>query len=158
MPEREDSTESNGGSPVESQPGDHRLDGGVGIGRDLNHSKRLWICTLVLSATLSGLAWMLSIFGHSVEKHLLAIWYCAAVTLTTLLWTTGGIARRFPVFATLMNTNWRIGAIAGLALVVTATKWPQGNSFCLYLVGYYFVFLVLESVLSILHLHPRRTG
>jgi len=74
------------------------------------------------------------------------------VTLATLLWTTGSLAARFPVFATLMNVSWRIFTIAGFALVVSATKWPQGNSLCLYLVGYYFPFVVLESCLSIFHL------
>jgi len=112
-----------------------------------------------LASTLA-LAGLLSLVGYWYplgESRLamyqqIAIWYCAVVTLATLLWTTGGMAERFPVFATLMNVSWRIFTIAGFALVVSATKWPQGNSLCLYLVGYYFPFVVLESCLSIFHL------
>ena len=119
---------------------------------------------LRLIASTLALAGFLSLVGYRFppgESRLaiyqqIAIWYVAIVTLATLLWTTGTLAVRFPVFATLMNVTWRIFTIAGFALVVSATKWPQGNSLCLYLVGYYFPFLVLESCLSIFHLRSRR--
>lgn len=126
---------------------------GVSKSRHPAHAFRLIASTLVLAC-------LLSLVGHRFplgESRLatyqqIAIWYCAIVTLATLLWTTGSLAAQFPVFATLMNVSWRIFTIAGFAMVVSATKWPQGNSLCLYLVGYYFPFVVLESVLSIFHL------
>lgn len=121
------------------------------------HTRRLIVWSLFLGAILSGCSYLF----RPLETRLfayqqIAIWYCAGVTITTLLWTTGAMADRYPVFGALMNVNWRIGTIAGLALVVSATKWPQGNSMCLYLMGYYFPFVVLESVLSIYHLCSRR--
>ena len=121
------------------------------------HTRRLIVWSLFFGAILSGCSYLF----RPLEPRLfayqqIAIWYCAGVTITTLLWTTGAMAHRYPVFGSLMNVNWRIGTIAGLALVVSATKWPQGNSMCLYLVGYYFPFVVLESALSIYHLCSRR--
>jgi hypothetical protein len=121
------------------------------------HARRLIFWSLLFGAILSGCSYLF----RPLEPRLfvyqqIAIWYCAGVNITTLLWTTGAMAHRYPVFGALMNVNWRIGTIAGLALVVSATKWPQGNSMCLYLVGYYFPFVVLESALSIYHLCSRR--
>lgn len=121
------------------------------------HTRRLMLWSLLLGVILSGVSFLF----RPLEPRLftyqqIAIWYCAGVTITTLLWTTGAMAHRYPVFGALMNVNWRIGTIAGLALVVSATKWPQGNSMCLYLVGYYFPFVALESGLSIYHLSSRR--
>jgi len=121
------------------------------------HSRRLVAWSLLFGAILSGCSYLF----RPAEPRLfvyqqIAIWYCAVVNITTLLWTTGAMARRYPVFGALMNVNWRIGTIAGFALVVSATKWPQGNLMCLYLVGYYFPFVALESALSIYHLCSRR--
>jgi hypothetical protein len=121
------------------------------------HARRLIFWSLLFGAILSGCSYLF----RPLEPRLfvyqqIAIWYFAGVNITTLLWTTGAMAHRYPVFGALMNVNWRIGTIAGLALVVSATKWPQGNSMCLYLVGYYFPFVVLESALSIYHLCSRR--
>ena len=117
------------------------------------HALRLIASTLALAGFLSLVGYWYPLGESRLAMYQqIAIWYCAIVTLATLLWTTGGMAERFPVFATLMNVSWRIFTIAGFALVVSATKWPQGNSLCLYLVGYYFPFVVLESFLSIFHL------
>ena len=121
------------------------------------HALRLIGSTLALGGVLSVLGFWYPIGPSRLATYQqIAIWYCAAVTLATLFWTTGGVAARFPVFATLTNVSWRIFTIAGFALVVSATKWPQGNSLCLYLVGYYFPFVVLESCLSIFHLQTGR--
>lgn len=117
------------------------------------HALRLFASTLALAGLLSLVGYWYPLGESRLAMYQqIAIWYCAVVTLATLLWTTGRMAARFPVFATLMNVSWRIFTIAGFALVVSATKWPQGNSLCLYLVGYYFPFVVLESCLSIFHL------
>ncbi len=130
---------------------------GLVLSRGPLHTRRLIVWSLFFGAILSGCSYLF----RPLEPRLfayqqIAIWYCVGVTITTLLWTTGAMAHRYPVFGALMNVNWRIGTIAGLALVVSATKWPQGNSMCLYLVGYYFPFVVLESALSIYHLCSRR--
>lgn len=117
------------------------------------HALRLIAGTLALAGFLSLVGYRYPLGESRLAMYQqIAIWYVAIVTLATLIWTTGTLAVRFPVFATLMNVTWRIFTIAGFALVVSATKWPQGNSLCLYLVGYYFPFLVLESCLSIFHL------
>lgn len=126
---------------------------GVSKSRHPAHALRLLASTLALAGLLSLVGYWYPLGESRLAMYQqIAIWYCAVVTLATLLWTTGGMAERFPVFATLMNVSWRIFTIAGFALVVSATKWPQGNSLCLYLVGYYFPFVVLESCLSIFHL------
>jgi hypothetical protein len=134
-----------------------RINTGLVHTRGPLHARRLIFWSLLFGAILSGCSYLF----RPLEPRLfvyqqIAIWYCAGVNITTLLWTTGAMAHRYPVFGALMNVNWRIGTIAGLALVVSATKWPQGNSMCLYLVGYYFPFVVLESALSIYHLCSRR--
>jgi hypothetical protein len=134
-----------------------RINTGLVHNRGPLHARRLIFWSLLFGAILSGCSYLF----RPLEPRLfvyqqIAIWYCAGVNITTLLWTTGAMAHRYPVFGALMNVNWRIGTIAGLALVVSATKWPQGNSMCLYLVGYYFPFVVLESALSIYHLCSRR--
>ncbi|MCY3005948.1 MAG: hypothetical protein NTV29_08215 [Planctomycetota bacterium] len=121
------------------------------------HTSRLILWSLLLGGLLSAFGYLFRpedprLFAYQQ----IAIWYSAGVTIATLLWTTGRMADCYPVFGALMNVNWRIGTIAGFALVVSATKWPQGNSLCLYLVGYYFPFVVLESGLSIYHLRSRR--
>jgi len=121
------------------------------------HTRRLILWSLTLGVLLSAVGYLFRPeYPRLFAYQQIAIWYCAGVTISTLLWTTGRMADRYPVFGALMNVNWRIGTIAGFALVVTATKWPQGNSLCLYLVGYYFPFVVLESALSIYHLCSRR--
>jgi len=126
---------------------------GVSKSRHPAHALRLFASTLALAGLLSLVGYWYPLGESRLAMYQqIAIWYCAVVTLATLLWTTGRMAARFPVFATLMNVSWRIFTIAGFALVVSATKWPQGNSLCLYLVGYYFPFVVLESCLSIFHL------
>lgn len=126
---------------------------GVSKSRHPAHALRLFASTLALAGLLSLVGYWYPLGESRLAMYQqIAIWYCSIVTLATLLWTTGGMAERFPVFATLMNVSWRIFTIAGFALVVSATKWPQGNSLCLYLVGYYFPFVVLESCLSIFHL------
>jgi hypothetical protein len=80
---------------------------------------------------------------------LTAVWLCAGVTMVPAVWSFGPFAKRYPVAATLMTTTWRISAIAGIALIATATKWPEYNLFSMCLVGCYFLFIVLESCLSI---------
>ena len=142
-----------------SQPESNLPESNTGLvpSRGPLHTRRLIVWSLFFGAIFSGCSYLF----RPLEPRLfayqqIAIWYCVGVTITTLLWTTGAMAHRYPVFGALMNVNWRIGTIAGLALVVSATKWPQGNSMCLYLVGYYFPFVVLESALSIYHLCSRR--
>lgn len=145
--------------PESNQPESNQPESNTGLvpSRGPLHTRRLIVWSLFFGAILSGCSYLF----RPLEPRLfayqqIAIWYCVGVTITTLLWTTGAMAHRYPVFGALMNVNWRIGTIAGLALVVSATKWPQGNSMCLYLVGYYFPFVVLESALSIYHLCSRR--
>ena len=145
--------------PESNQPESNLPESNTGLvpSRGPLHTRRLIVWSLFVGAILSGCSYLF----RPLEPRLfayqqIAIWYCVGVTITTLLWTTGAMAHRYPVFGALMNVNWRIGTIAGLALVVSATKWPQGNSMCLYLVGYYFPFVVLESALSIYHLCSRR--
>jgi hypothetical protein len=148
------SSRPEGNGPGGNMPGSNT---GLVHTRGPLHARRLIFWSLLFGAILSGCSYLF----RPLEPRLfvyqqIAIWYCAGVNITTLLWTTGAMAHRYPVFGALMNVNWRIGTIAGLALVVSATKWPQGNSMCLYLVGYYFPFVVLESALSIYHLCSRR--
>lgn len=87
---------------------------------------------------------------------LTAVWLCAGVTMTPAVWSFGPFAKRYPVASTLMTTTWRISAMAGIALIATATKWPDYNLFSLCLVGCYFLFITLESWLSIRKLYLSR--
>ncbi len=112
-----------------------------------------------LGVTISlVLPWVFYLAGiRDAHFHgLTAVWLCAGVTMMPAVWSFGPFANRYPVASTLMTTTWRISAIAGIALVATATKWPEYNLFSLCLVGCYFLFITLESWLSIRKLYLSR--
>jgi hypothetical protein len=108
---------------------------------------------------LTVVAWFLPYwlgFDDSRRYGLLAVWYCAAVTMGCLPWKHPLLSARLPLISVVIPMTWRITALAGIVLWASATKWPNLNLFSIQLVGYYFPFLALESWLAIQKLLPSR--
>jgi hypothetical protein len=121
-------------------------------------SEILWVAGLTI--LLTPVAWVLPRwlgFDDQRGYGLLAVWYCAGVTLGCLPWKSRVLSRRLPIVSVLIPMTWRITALAGITLWASATKWPNLNLFSLQLVGYYFPYLALESWLAIRKLLPARS-
>lgn len=79
----------------------------------------------------------------------LALSLCATTTGLAMMWRRGRLGAENPVAATLLTVALRTLVMMGALLFVAATKWTYLNSFATSLLGCYFLFLVLESVLSV---------
>ncbi len=78
-----------------------------------------------------------------------ALTICASVTLASIQWRRGPLGKQNPVASSLLTVAFRTLVTLGCLGFAAATKWPHGNSFVLSLLGCYFLFLILESGLSI---------
>lgn len=72
----------------------------------------------------------------------------SAITAFSLILRHGTWVAVHPSIASLGTTALRLLVILPALAITTATKWNAGNSFARYLLGCYFIFLVLESWLS----------
>ena len=114
---------------------------------------------LLLALGLTVVAWFLPQWlGLNVGRYygLIAVWYCAVVSIGCLPWRHPLLSVRFPLVSIVIPMTWRIAALAGIVLWASATKWPSLNVFALQLVGFYFIFLALESALAIRNLSVSR--
>jgi len=102
------------------------------------------LCMLVIAVA----HWRLDAWG-GLPAAGIALAMSASVAAGPMLWRRGGLGQHSPVASTLMTILFRTMVMFGGLLFVAATKWPHRNSFAWTLLGCYFVFLVLESVLSI---------
>ncbi|MFN7628741.1 MAG: hypothetical protein ACK5PZ_18095 [Pirellula sp.] len=78
-----------------------------------------------------------------------ALAICASVTLASIQWRRGPLGKQNPVASSLLTIAFRTLVTLGSMVLMAATKWPHRNSFVLSLLGCYFLFLILESGLSI---------
>lgn len=78
-----------------------------------------------------------------------ALTICVSVTLASIQWRRGPLGKQNPVASSLLTVAFRTLVTLGSLGFVAATKWPHRNSFVLSLLGCYFLFLILESGLSI---------
>jgi hypothetical protein len=107
-----------------------------------------------LGGALLALAWivMRRAAGEDWEAF---PWDCVALVLCALpawmamRWRHGAVGAQNPVAATLLTVTFRTMVMLGALGFVAATKWTSSNSFATSLLGCYFLFLVLESGLSI---------
>lgn len=106
----------------------------------------------LLAFGLTLVAWFLPnwlALDVSRRHGLFAVWYCATVTIGCLPWRHPLLSTRLPLISIVIPMTWRIATLAGIVLWASATKWPSLNVFALQLVGFYFIFLALESTLAI---------
>ncbi|MBM3965314.1 MAG: hypothetical protein FJ308_09645 [Planctomycetes bacterium] len=78
-----------------------------------------------------------------------ALAICVSVTLASIQWRRGSLGKQNPIASSLLTIAFRTLVTLGSLMLVAATKWPHRNSFVLSLLGCYFLFLILESGLSI---------
>ena len=84
-----------------------------------------------------------------IAAGIAALTICASVTLASIQWRRGPLGKQNPVASSLLTVAFRTLVMLGCLGLVAATKWPHRNSFLLSLLGCYFLFLILESGLSI---------
>ncbi|MEI8212674.1 MAG: hypothetical protein WCI02_11035 [Planctomycetota bacterium] len=84
-----------------------------------------------------------------IPSACVALVVCAMTTAVAIRWRRGGLGATNPVASTLLAITFRTLVMIGALGFLAATKWTYINSFSSSLLGCYFLFLVLESGLSI---------
>lgn len=111
-----------------------------------------WQC--LLGGALLALAWIVMRRSNGADWEVFP-WDCVALMLSAMpawmamRWRRGAVGAQNPVAATLLTVTFRTMVMLGALGFVAATKWTSSNSFATSLLGCYFLFLVLESGLSI---------
>lgn len=114
-----------------------------------------WLSAVLISAAL--------IIGVHVQRDatdgipagLAALGLCCCVSAGPIYWRRGPLGARNPVASTLLSITLRMLLMIGALGLVAATKWSHRNSFAGSLLGCYFIFLTLESALSIRYFSSR---
>jgi hypothetical protein len=87
--------------------------------------------------------------GDGIPAGLAALALASSISAGPILWRRGSFGIKMPVASTLLTIALRMLLLIGALGLVTATKWSYRNSFAGSLLGCYFIFLTLESALSI---------
>ena len=110
----------------------------------------------VLLLSLAGVLWLhfpfedsRDIRGSGLVVSLMMLSVISGVTGLSLAMRQGWFMAMNPVISTLGTTGLRSLTVLMLAGMTSATKWNNSNSFAYSLLGCYFIFLLLESCLSI---------
>ena len=110
----------------------------------------------VLLLSLAGVLWLHSpyadsrgVWGVGLDVGLMMLLAISGVTGFSLALRQGWFMPMNPVISTLGTTALRFLTVLMVAGVASATKWNNSNSFAYSLLGCYFIFLLLESCLSI---------
>jgi fumarate reductase subunit D len=91
----------------------------------------------------------------AIPAGLSALALCALISAGPIFWRRGAFGNNMPVASTLLAITLRMLPMIGALGLVAATKWSYRNSFAGSLLGCYFIFLALESALSIRHFSSR---
>ena len=128
-------------------------------GRDRDSVRREWLCwgmaVLISAAVIVG-SHLLMDAREGILAGIAALGLCSTVAAGPIYWRRGSFGSRMPVASTLLTITLRMLLMMGALGLVTATKWSHRNSFAGSLLGCYFIFLTLESALSI-HYYSSRT-
>jgi|GEM_PF-940385 len=110
----------------------------------------------VLLLSLAGVLWLhfpfedsRDIRGSGLVVSLMMLSVISGITGLSLAMRQGWFMPMNPVISTLGTTGLRSLTVLMLAGMASATKWNNSNSFAYSLLGCYFIFLLLESCLSI---------
>lgn len=115
----------------------------------------------VLLLSLAGVLWLHSpyadsryadsrvVWGAGLDVSLMMLLAISGVTGFSMALRQGWFMPMNPVISTLGTTALRFLTVLMVAGIASATKWNNSNSFAYSLLGCYFIFLLLESCLSI---------
>lgn len=92
---------------------------------------------------------MLSLGQQELAVQLLVFGAISGVTGFAFVLRHGLFIPMNPVVSTLGTTALRLLTVLFVVGVASATKWNNGNSFATLMLGCYFIFLLLESSLSV---------
>jgi hypothetical protein len=123
--------------------------------QDIGGEWSWWLSAVLISAAV--------IIGWHVQRDatdgipagLAALGLCCSVSAGPIYWRRGSLGVRNPVASTLLSITLRMLVMVGALGWVAATKWSHRNSFAGSLLGCYFIFLTLESALSIRYFSSR---
>jgi hypothetical protein len=93
--------------------------------------------------------------ADGIPAGLMALAFCSSVAVIPIFWRRGSVGSPMPVVFPLMTIAIRMLLMFGALGLVTAIKWSHRNSFSWSLLGCYFIFLALESALSICYYSSR---
>jgi hypothetical protein len=114
-----------------------------------------WVVAVLISAALIFGLHILMDARDGIPAGLAALGLCSSVAAGPIYWRRGSFGLKMPVASTLLTITSRMLLMMGALGLVTATKWSHRNSFAGSLLGCYFIFLTLESALSIRHFSSR---
>jgi len=107
-----------------------------------------WLATAVCAVLILG--WHILVgAGDGVPAGLAALGLCSTISAGPIFWRRSSFGNKMPVGSTLLSIALRMLLMIGALGLVAATKWSHANSFANSLLGCYFIFLTLESALSI---------
>lgn len=125
-------------------------------GSDREHGERRrewwcwWVAVLISAAAIVG--WhVVGDARDGIPAGLAALGLCSSISAGPICWRRGVLGLKMPVASTLLTITLRMLLMMGALGWVAATKWSHRNSFAGSLLGCYFIFLILESALSIRH-------
>ena len=114
-----------------------------------------WVVAVLISAALIFGLHILMDARDGIPAGLAALGLCSSVAAGPICWRRGSFGSKMPVASTLLTITLRMLLMMSALGLVTATKWSHRNSFDGSLLGCYFIFLTLESALSISYYSSR---
>lgn len=114
-----------------------------------------WTAAVVfgVAAVVAGHAYLGNYDG--IPAGLGALMVSATVSAAPMIWRRMPFGIQMPLASSLMTITFRMLLMVGVLGMVAATKWSHRNSFATSLLGCYFIFLTLESALSICYYSSR---
>jgi len=85
------------------------------------------------------------------SQLLQSVFWMGLGTIVPLLIRHTDFAKKNDAAMPILTVLWRFSVVATALLASAATKWPLDKSFAACLLGCYFPFIILESVLSVRH-------
>jgi hypothetical protein len=124
--------------------------------REDHHREWSWWLSAVLVSAAVIIGWHVGCDAtDGIPAGLAALGLCGSVSAGPIYWRRGPLGVRNPVASTLLSITLRMLLMIGALGLVAATKWSHRNSFAGSLLGCYFIFLTLESALSIRYYSSR---
>jgi hypothetical protein len=121
----------------------------------LRREWQCWLMAVLISAALILGLHILMDARDGIPAGLAALGLCSSVAAGPICWRRGSFGSKMPVASTLLTITLRMLLMMSALGLVTATKWSHRNSFDGSLLGCYFIFLTLESALSISYYSSR---
>jgi hypothetical protein len=114
-----------------------------------------WTIAVVVSVVMVVATHMMLGREEGIPSGLGAVCLCALVSAAPMIWRRMTFGIKMPLASTLLTITVRSLVMVAALGIAAATKWSNGNSFAVSLLGCYFIFLTLESALSIRYYSSR---